>query len=263
MVFTEHGRHYPDVRKPKRVWANRFLFRADDHATAVGQFVKRALVRYEGLHRQRIQVIYNGIAPETFAPDPAIRAAVRAELGLEPDQLALFHVARFHPVKDHATAIHAFALAHDVCPHARLFLIGDGEQRAVMEQAAWDHGVADHCFFMGVRDDVSRLLQGADLFLLSSLSEGVSVTLLEAMANHLPIAATDVGGNSEVVEHGQTGLLSPRQDARALAQNLITLMSHSALRCQMGDAGHARLLQRFTQQQMHEAYEALYESMLA
>ncbi len=261
VLFTEHGRHYPDLRKLRRVWANKLLFKPTDHATAVGRFVKRALVDHEGLPADRVDVIHNGIDPDQFNPDPVQRAAARAQLGLDNDLLAVFHVARFHPVKDHATSIHAFALAHDQHPNARLVLIGDGDDRSAMERFAWDQGVAEHCLFLGVRDDVDRLLPAADVFILSSLSEGVSVTLLEAMAAQVPIVATEVGGNGEIIEHGRNGLLSPRQDPHALAANLITLLDNPDMRRRAGEAGRKRLLKHFTQQRMHDAYARLYAKM--
>jgi len=281
ILFTEHGRHYPDVRKPKRVLANRLLLGPADRTTAVGQFVRHALHENEGIPRSRVQVIHNGIDPDRFDPgaygstprklarDEARECFRRAaheagKPGFDIDDRTpiVVQVARFHPVKDHATAIHAFALAHDRQPEARLVLIGDGEGRGEAERAAWDAGVSIHTVFMGVRDDVHRLIPGADVFLLSSLSEGISVTLLEAMAARVPIVATDVGGNAEVVEHGQTGLLAPRRDAHALADALERLLGDADRRTSMGDAGRRRCVERFHRDRMHREYEAIYHAML-
>ncbi|MEM9790782.1 MAG: glycosyltransferase [Planctomycetota bacterium] len=281
ILFTEHGRHYPDLRKPKRVFANRYLLGKPDRVTAVGQFVRHALHDNEGIARGRVDVIHNGIDPDRFDPGAhgtderqgardaareAIREAARdagkPAYDINDDTPIVVQVARFHPVKDHATAVHAFALAHDRHPDARLVLIGDGDERGAVEQAAWDAGVSIHTVFMGVRDDVDQLIPGADVFLLSSLSEGISVTLLEAMAARLPIVATDVGGNAEVVEHGRTGLLAPRQDGRGLADALDRLLADADRRTAMGDAGRARCLSHFHRDRMHRDYEAVYRAML-
>jgi glycosyltransferase involved in cell wall biosynthesis len=143
-----------------------------------------------------------------------------------------------------------------------LLLVGDGDGRAQAQALAAELGVAQHVRFLGVRADVPRLMAAADLFLLTSLSEGVSVTLLEAMAAGLPIVATDVGGNSEVVVHGQTGLLAPRGNAAALAQHIATLLGDAARRNAMGHAGRERLLAQFSQQQMHDQYTRIYTQML-
>jgi L-malate glycosyltransferase len=263
ILFTEHGRHYPDQRKIKRVLANRLLLKSSDRITAVGHFVKRALIDNEGIAQSRIEVIHNGIDPADFPPaDPDSRARARATLGIGENCPLVMQVARFHPVKDHETAMRAFALVTEKIPNARLCLIGDGEQRQALEAMSAELAIHDHVLFTGVRADVTDLLPAADLFVLSSLSEGISVTLLEAMAVGLPIVATEVGGNPEVVEHDVTGLLSPRSDFRALAENLTTLLQAPA-RCKaFGDAGRARLLERFTQERMHRGYINLYAKLL-
>ncbi len=266
ILFTEHGRHYPDYRRTKRVIANKFLLRANDRVTAVGGFVKQALVDHEGIAADRIKVIYNGIDPRKFSVDDqdvTTRSAVRQELGVSDDQVVLIQVARFHPVKDHATAIRAFAQAVGQYPNAVLVLVGDGQLRADSEALAQELGVQEQVRFLGVRQDIPRLMAGSDVFLLSSLSEGVSVTLLEAMGCGLPIAATEVGGNPEIVAHGKTGLLSPRGDVLGLARNMVTLCRDPQLREQMGRAGRERLVERFTQQQMHDGYAQLYQQTLA
>lgn len=262
ILFTEHGRHYPDVRKPKRVVANKLLLRPADHVTAVGQFVKRALVDREGLPAKRIDVIHNGIDPDRFGDASAdARQVVRAELAIPPGAPIVLQIARFHPVKDHTTALHAFARARQTVDRAHLVLAGDGPQRHIIEKLVADLRIQSHVHLLGVREDIPRLLAAADVFMLSSLSEGISVTLLEAMAAGLPVVATAVGGNAEVVEHGRTGLLSPRQDATTLAHNLTAMLSHAILRQRMGAAGRKRLEARFTQQQMHDAYAAVYHRM--
>ena len=264
MIFTEHGRHYPDQRKLKRVVANKFLLGRADRVTAVGRFVKRALVNNEGISPDRIEVIYNGIDPARFdlADRDRVRAAVRNELGLRCDQPVALQVARFHPVKDHATSLRAFARVIADVSDAVLLLAGAGEMISEMQALAGQLGLGDRARFLGERSDVADLMAAADVFVLSSVSEGVSVTLLEAMGAKLPIAATAVGGNEEVVAHDESGLLSPRGDADALGANLAALLGSADLRARMGRAGHARLLERFTQDRMHECYAALYDQML-
>ena len=264
IIFTEHGRHYPDQRKVKRVLANKVLLRSGDRVTAVGQFVKQALVNNEGIADQRIEVIYNGIDPTPLDAQQAAKARVevRAQLNLAPDQPVALQVARFHPVKDHATSIRAFAHMAGQIPDACLLLAGEGEKRSESQALATKLGVADRVRFLGERDDVPQLMAAADLFVLSSLSEGISLTLLEAMAAGLAIAATDVGGNREVIAAGESGLLSPRGDDRALAANLAALLSDRDRRTAMGRAGRKRLLDTFTQRQMHDHYAALFKQLI-
>ena len=265
ILFTEHGRHYPDRRSPRRVAFNRLMLGPRDRVTAVGEFVREALRVNEGIPRHRIDVIHNGIDPARFTADPEHlqhhRDHARHILGLAPEHRVVMHVARFHPVKDHLTGLRAFALAANRLPEARLVLVGDGDERPAIEAAIERLGLPDRVLLTGVRDDVSRLLPAADVFLLSSLSEGISVTLLEAMATRLPICATDVGGNPEVVEHLANGLLSPRGDEHALADNLHRLLTDPDTGQRMGNAGYERLLDRFDQRDMHDAYERLYHAM--
>ncbi len=268
ILFTEHGRHFPDLRKTKRVLANKLLLRPGDQVTAVGRFVKQALVSNEGIREGRIEVIYNGIDAQVFDVDATgdVRAAVRAELNLSPAQPVVLQVARFHPVKDHETALRAFAVAVRLADPAAaplLLLAGDGERKPRIEALIAELGIVPHVRFLGVRSDIPRLMAAADVFMLSSVSEGVSVTLLEAMGAAVPIAATDVGGNGEVVGHGESGLLSPRSDHEALGRNLAVLLADPALRRRMGDDGRRRLLATFTQQQMHDRYAAIYDRLAA
>jgi glycosyltransferase involved in cell wall biosynthesis len=229
----------------------------------VGRFVQQALTANEGIAEGRIKVIYNGIDPDAFPPsDAASRAQARELIGVGENTPLVMQVARFHPVKDHETSVRAFARVVEAMPEAQLCLVGDGQERAATEALAAELGIHDHVLFLGTRSDVDKLIPAADVFVLSSLSEGVSVTLLEAMATGLPIAATGVGGNPEVVEHGMTGLLSPRGDDRALAANLVTLLQDPAQRQAFGRAGRARLLDMFTQERMHREYADLYGQLL-
>jgi L-malate glycosyltransferase len=281
LIFSEHGRHYPDQRKLKRVLANKLLLTKKDRVTAVGKFVADALVRNEGIADKRIEVIYNGIDAARFAKRDdaqAVRARVRGELRIHEQTPVVLQVARLHPVKDHATALRAMALLREFykstsIPEHKptLLLAGDGAERDRLVSLARELSLSvdgDHpaVRFLGVRTDVANLIAAADAFCLSSVSEGVSVTLLEAMACGQPIAATDVGGNREVLGPDDllpaAGLLSPRSDHASLAANLRTILSDSTVRSELSLAGPRRVAQRFSQQQMHAHYARMYESML-
>lgn len=272
VLFTEHGRHYPDERKLRRVIANRLLLKDTDRVTAVGEFIRQALAENEGIEERRIDVIHNGIDPDGFgrsgitrpfvAEPTQDRRAARGLMGVDDDTPVVLQVARLHPVKDHATALRAFERVVQEMTSPTLVLVGDGGERANIERLIRELDLGERVRLLGVREDVARLLPGADVFLLSSVSEGISVTLLEAMAAELPIAATAVGGNPEVVDHAMTGLLSPRGDEAELAKNLLTLLRDPGLRARMGAAGRARLIEQFTQERMHAGYARVYDAML-
>ena len=260
LLFTEHGRHVPDVVSWKRRLANRWLLGPGDAVTAVSEHVKRALVTHEGLPADRIEVIPNGIAPGRFARDAAARARLRSDWGVADDDVLIVQVARFHPVKDHATGARAFAEAVRTAP-AKWVLVGDGEGRAAMEQLVRELGVADRVIFTGVRTDIPAVLAASDILMLSSVSEGLPVTVLEAMAAGLPVASTAAGGAVEAVEDGVTGLLTPVADAPALAASLRRLIADAGLRATLGDAGRRRVLAGFSQAAMHAAFATRYDRL--
>lgn len=257
LVFVEHGRHYPDHRRPKRVLANRGVFlRYTDDVLAVCGYIKRLLVANEGIPPDRVRVVYNGVDPARFEPDalpPDTRAALRAELGVPQDASVVTCVARFHPVKDHPTLLRAFARAAPRDPKALLLLVGGGDD-AKLRALAGELGVAPRVVFAGVRRDIPRVYAASDVFAMSSLSEGTSVTLLESMLMRRASVVTDVGGNPEIVERGVTGLLTPRGDHGAMGDALAALLADPARRAAMGERGRRRVLDRFTQAQMHAAW---------
>lgn len=263
VLFTEHGRDFPDYRRPKRVLANRVLLRGRDRVVAVGQYVRDALVQNEGLPPQRVEVVYNGIDCDAYGEGKlGHRVEIRAGWGLDDSHLAIVQVARLNRLKDHATALRAMKLLSADVPLVRLVLVGDGEERAALEALTAELGLRDRVIFVGMRKNVAELLGAADLFLLSSISEGIPLTLLEAMAAGLPCAATRVGGIPEVIVDGQTGLLAAPSDPRDLADKLRTMLSDASLRGRIGAAGAARVRERFDARQMHQAYAKIFGEML-
>jgi glycosyltransferase involved in cell wall biosynthesis len=261
ILFTEHGRHHPDCPSRKRVLANRALIESRDRVVGVGAAVRQALIDKEGIPADRVGVIYNGIPLGRFADGRSARAEARAELGLDPDELMVLQVARLDPLKDHATAIAAMAHLRHRCPRARLVLAGEGPRRGLVEGLVSEHGLQDRVRLLGLRKDVPRLMAAADVFLLSSVSEGIPLTLIEAMAAGLPVVSTDVGGVAEVVSPGDTGLLAPAGDGAALADHVLALAGSPDLRAEMGRRGALRATEVFAEEQMHAAYRACYEEM--
>ena len=150
----------------------------------------------------------------------------------------------------------------DAQPTAQLVLLGDGALRDELEAQAAELGIADRVTFAGQVPDARSLLPAADIALLSSVSEGLSVSLLEAMAARLPVVATNVGGNPELVVKNETGLLTPTGDDAALAAALVALLGDAARRAALGAAGRARVVEQFTSERMHAAYAERYRGML-
>ncbi len=261
VLMTEHGRHFPDYPRPKRMLANRFLLARRDRVVGVGCAVRDALIANEGMPARRIGVIYNGIDLAPFADASHHRGAVRRELGLGPDDLAIFQVGRLDPLKDHATAVRTIGRLVNRHPGARLLLVGEGPEEAAIRELVRQRDLTADVRFLGLRTDVARLLSAADLCLLTSVSEGIPLVLIEAMAAGLPVVSTNVGGVPEVVEDGRTGLLAPSADDAALADKVLRLASDPALRESMGRAGRERAGALFSERRMHEAYLRLYGEM--
>jgi L-malate glycosyltransferase len=264
VLFTEHGRHQPDHPRPKRMLANRLLLSRRDRVVGVGAAVRRALIDNEGLPARRVDVLYNGIDVDAFAAGGATsgsRLDARHELRVGPDDFVLMQVARLDYLKDHATAVRTLARVSERAPNARLVLVGDGPERPAIEAQVRNLNLGDKVRFLGTRKDVDRLLHGADVFLLTSVSEGIPLTVIEAMATGLPVVATDVGGMSEVVADGATGFLAPAKDDAALAERILRLAGDPDLRGQMGTAGRARAKQYFDEPRMCDDYGRLYQEL--
>lgn len=264
LAFVEHGRHYPDARRPKRIVANRGAFlHVTGRVVAVCAYVKRLLVENEGIPPGRIDVIYNGVDPARF--DTGVltddtRARLRDELAIPHEAPVATCVARLHPVKDHPTLMRAFGHAAKELPDARLLLVGAGEQGPLRALAA-ELGVTDRVIFTGARRDIPAVYAASDVFAMASLSEGTSVTLLESMLLERPSAVTDVGGNPEIVERNITGLLTPRGDAESLGASLVALLRDPERRRRMGARGRERVLARFTQRRMHDAWLGMLDDL--
>ncbi|MBC8291352.1 MAG: glycosyltransferase [Planctomycetes bacterium] len=269
IVFTEHGRHFPDSRSAKRVAVNRLLLRKNDRCFGVGESVRQALIKNEGLSPDRVEVIYNGVDLDPFAAvrdDNAQRAEMRAELGLNATDFVVLQVARLNPLKDHLTAVRAIERLADSGQfgagkrRVHLLLAGEGDQRGLIEQVLRDRSLGSHVTLLGSRRDVPQLLAASDAFLLSSISEGIPLTLIEAMAAGVPVVSTDVGGIGEVITDGETGLLAATGDDARLAAHLASLTDVSLQTHLCAQA--ARVAEkRFSLKTMHSKYARVYRQL--
>lgn len=259
VIFTEHGRHYPDiVSARRRVINNVVLARFADDITAVCDFSARALSEKDGFPKARITVVPNGIELDRY--EPTDRAALRRTLGLDPSRRYVTIVARFHPVKDHATLIRAFHRVASEFADVDLLLVGDGPLRPALEAQIGQAGLDERVRLLGVRQDVADILRASNVFVLSSVSEAASITLLEAMASGLPVVVTDVGGNPELVRSDIDGLLVPRGDDARMAQALARLLHDRNLAASMGTSAARRVRDEFRMDQTIERYARLYNA---
>lgn len=234
-----------------------------DLTTQVSEAGKQRYIQVGAVPPHKIVYIPNGIDTSRFQPSPSVRQAVREQLGCTADAFVWLTVGRLEPVKNHLELLHAFREVAAVHPHARLLIAGQGSLQAATEQRITELGLAERVRLLGVRRDIPDLLNAADAFVLPSLWEGMPLTLLEASATALPIVATDVGGNAEVVLEGETGYLVPVKDTEALAQAMLRVMGLSeADRITMGQAGRAHVMQNFDLERVVDRWEALYRELL-
>jgi glycosyltransferase involved in cell wall biosynthesis len=181
---------------------------------------------------------------------------------VEEGDFVLLQVARLDQLKDHRTALRMMDVVKRRRPNARLLLIGEGPERSTIEDLLRRLHLGGHVRLVGLRTDVAHLLPGADAGLLTSISEGIPLTLIEAMAAGLPVVATRVGGNPEVVSDSATGLLAPAGDPAALAEQVLRLAETPELRQRLGEAGRQRARERFSEDRMLDDYQRLYRTML-
>jgi sugar transferase (PEP-CTERM/EpsH1 system associated) len=262
VLFTEHGRFYPDYPNFKRKLFNRLLPDKRDRFVAVGESVRQALIHNEGLPPRRVEIVYNGVDLSAFDSGATDRDEVRRELGIAGDTFLVLQVARLDTIKDHATALRAIAGALPRNPAIRLMIVGDGPERESIARAITEQGLGDSVTMLGMRNDVQRLLAAADAFLLTSVSEGIPVTIIEAMAARIPVVSTAVGGVPELIESEVSGLLAPSGDAPRLADALIRLAADRALRERLCHTARQRTETQFSEHQMIDKYAALYDAML-
>jgi glycosyltransferase involved in cell wall biosynthesis len=209
--------------------------------------------------------IYNGVDLAGFAR--AAGSTARSQRGSERDRLVVGTVGRLEQVKDQKTLVSAFAKLLRRQPagarEARLILVGDGSLKADLHRAIDEAGIADRVSITGWSDDVRGALREFDVFVLPSLKEGISNTILEAMACELPVIATAVGGNPELVVDGETGFLIPAQAPDRLAEAMGAYVAAPALAREHGLAGRKRVEAKFSLTKMVEAYDRLYSGFLS
>jgi len=268
LVHSEHGRKFDD--RPARFAVQRWMSRHTDAIFAVSGQLKTDLVKYIGMPEASVEVLHNGVDLGRF--DVAARAgadagarerardALRREWGVPDSALVVGSVGRLVAVKNYALLLRA-AASSGLAIH--VVLAGEGPERAALTALAASLGIASRVHLLGHSNDVDRVLGAFDVFVLPSFSEGMSNTLLEAMAAGVPPVASDVGGNGEIVRDGVDGRLFPSDDEAALRESLAALCRDAGERARLGAAARQRVLSTFDIRQMIAGYEQLYERVHA
>jgi sugar transferase (PEP-CTERM/EpsH1 system associated) len=266
-VHGEHGWDIHDLDGTK--WRPALLRRLHspliDRYIAVSKDLEHYLVRRVGIAADRIDQIYNGVDTERFAPSPDKRVA-QLPAGFRGEEIIVIaSVGRLQPVKDQASLLRAFAelVRGDAGfgDRLRLAIVGDGPLRGDLQRLAEILGITGLTWLPGAIENIPTVLRSFHVFVLSSLAEGISNTLLEAMASGLPVVATAAGGNTELVDDGYCGRLFSPGDVNALTRLLADYATNPSLRRMHGSAARRVAVERFGLDRMVASYLAIYENL--
>ncbi len=266
-----HGEHGWDVhdldgRSVKEQVLRRLHAPLVERYVTVSRSLRDYLVERVGIRPARITTICNGVDTDKFRPAPRKPDGVLPAPLLDDGLVVIGTVGRLQPVKDQQTLVRAFAdlvrESDEVAATARLLLVGGGPRRDALAELVQSLGIAHLATFTGDRTDVAQLLQCMNVFVLPSLAEGVSNTVLEAMATGLPIVATRVGGNVELVQDGDNGALFEARDVASLKGLLARYIEDQALRRRHGERSRRLALENFSLRAMVEGYRRTYEALI-
>lgn len=256
VVATVHGKNY-FADQLKRRAAYRYVSRVS-RMVAVSEDLKQFIVRRAGVAEHRVDVVYNGV---DVAGLPSIDelSAIRAHLRLDGYDHVIGAVGSLYPVKGHVHLIKALPEILRACPRTLLLLVGQGQMEQSLKAEVVNRNLDAHVRFLGFRSDVPALLSLLDVFVLPSLSEGLSMALLEAMAAGKPVVASNVGGNSELVVDGDTGFLVDAESPESISDRVVQILRDKVQAVRMGDRGRRRVHDKFSFRAMVDRYQRYYE----
>lgn len=265
-IHGEHGWHFSDLqgKTVRSLWLRRLSSPFVHHYIAMSCDLADWLSRVVGVNAKRITQIYNGVDTERFTPEGGLPKDL--PWAAQPPRFTIGTVGRIEPTKNQQVLLAAFGRMLELVPNARagvrLIIAGSGPGLDALARAVNEAGLSDCVWLPGARDDISALLRAIDVFVLPSLNEGISNTILEAMACGRPVLAGRVGGNPELIVPGANGeLFDPRQPEE-LAQLLVRYWSDPPLAQRQGAAGRERVAEKFTMDAMVAGYVRVYRQIL-
>lgn len=254
IINTRHGREKKIV--------NRFIWNLNDNIIAVSEDAKKEFLKWNHVKEDRVEVIYNGININKYGGKEVIKDDIKMKLNIPSSVVVIGTIGRLSPEKDHHTLLKAFSIIVKSLENVNLVIVGDGILRKDLESYSLELGISEKVIFLGFREDIPDILSIFDLFVLPSETEGVSLTLLEAMAGSKPVVATDVGGNPEVVSNGETGLLVPPRDHERMAKAILHVLKDKELSDSMGGKGLERAVKHFSLDKTADSYGDIYKYWL-
>ncbi len=268
-IHGEHGRDINDIHGKNRKYnlLRRLLNPLIDRFVALSKDLEDWLANVVGIPKKKIVQFYNGVDTEIFFPDAGGKNNIPLDQFTAPDAILIGTVGRMQAEKDPLNLVRAFLLLSEKSDiektRLRLVMVGDGPLRDEAIRMLNDAGFCGQIWIPGDRSDVPEILRALDIFVLPSLGEGISNTILEAMASGLPVVATKVGGNPELVSEDCTGTTVPAADPEALADAIARYLNDHLLLKEHGMAGRRRVVETFSLQGMVDRYLALYDQVMS
>lgn len=266
-IHGEHGRDVEDMdgTNKKYQWIRRIYSPFVKHYIALSQDLAHYLTHPVGIAAKRVTQIYNGVDATRFHPSPQRQEIVGSPFN-DPDYWVIGTAGRMQTVKDQTTLAQAFVKAIEAAPalssRLRLIMVGDGPLRQRSADIIAAAGLSDCAWLPGERTDIPEIMRGLNCFILPSMAEGISNTILEAMASGLPVIATAVGGNTELVVENKTGRLVPSSNPDALAQAIIDTACNPETGVIMGHNARRLVEERYSLSAMVRNYQQMYDRLL-
>lgn len=252
IVTTYHNRRFFEEISSKRVFAFRALCHLNHETTFVSNDAREIAINTCKIPHNKVSVIHNGIDTNEFRPRQKSRSLLD-EFDLR-DKIIIGSVGRLSKEKNILKLLRAYTHVRDKIESIRLLIVGDGPEKADLIEEAKRLDISSHVIFAGYRENIAELLNTMDIFVMTSSTEGISLTLLEAMATQKAVIATRVGGNPEVIRDGHTGILVAPNDLGSLLYNLNLLIQDDDKRKQLGYNAREAIIEKFSIEKMVNKY---------
>lgn len=261
-IIISSRRNYDDWMRGRHIFTQRLANFFTDKVTVNARKIKEFIMEKEKLNEQKIAVIYNGIDVDFFHPGIS-ENGLRQKFGIQDNTPLVGTIASFKISKGHTYLLDAISLVRKKLPDAKFLMVGEGHLKNRLERKINKLGIAPNLILAGRRLDSAQIISMLDIFVLSSIREGQSNAILEAMALGKPVIATDVGGNTETVMHGVSGYLVPPRQPAILADRILELLEDKQKALAMGKQGRIIVSEKFNLGLMAQNYTELYNGLLA
>jgi len=261
LVYTEHSQWQLEELYPLYKVLLKIMILKTDAIVSISKQIEDYYVNSLSVQKKKIHSITNGVDLKLYRKSPSDDK--RLELGIGAHELIVGMVAHIRPEKNHQLLISAFERVARELKEVRLLLIGNDSLNGAIQRIVGECSVGNRIVFLGQRDDVPELLRIFDVFCLTSVHEGLPLTLLEAMASGVPVIGTDVMGINEIITDNENGLLFPNGDEEKLAEVIMTLLTDEALRIRLSRAGRNFVVENYDIDNMIKRYERLFSTLCA